>query len=111
MTGSSHGMSETIYGGINSSSSKGTIELMNQINQLGWHHIVSLDESMTKVEMTVTERGGRRHKFDVNLGSNYPNSIPVVNTGLAVPVHVNESSLSSIMKASRSHRKQVCDII
>ena len=54
---------------------------------------------MTKVEIAVTERGGRRHKFDVNLGSNYPNSIPVVNTALTVPVHVNESSLSSIMKA------------
>ena len=54
---------------------------------------------MTKLEMTVKERGGRRHKFDVNLGSSYPNSTPVVNTGLAVPVHVNENGLSGILNA------------
>ena len=49
--------------------------------------------------MEVTEQGGRRHKFDVNLGSNYPQSIPLVNAALPVPIHVNDSRLSSIVKA------------
>ena len=45
MAGSSRSMSDTIYDCTSSSSTKGTIELMNQINQLGWHHIVSLTKA------------------------------------------------------------------
>ena len=97
--GRSYGATTLVNSDIDFSSSKGTIELMNQINNLGWHHIVSLDKSMTKVEMAVTEERGRRHKFDVNLGSNYPHSLPAVHAALPVPVHVSDSRLSSIVNA------------
>ena len=72
--------------------------IMNQLQEVGWEKVVSINETFSLVSFQYLDSGQRNHEYDIYIGHGYPHVAPTVNAHLPCPVHFNwqQSSAPSI---------------
>ena len=77
--------------------------LLNEIETIGWNKLVSIDSSLSFIEIEIRDKENRRHNIGIKLGEHYPYTAPVCNCLLPIPFHIHWSTKTSNLLSVIDH--------
>jgi len=88
---------------------------LGQLDDLGWSHVMSVDDSFTKIELCIQDRRGRRFPLQVDLPANYPFRPPMCYISFPEPLEnfasqENARSAWTLSAVFKSVEKKVFDL-
>lgn len=63
--------------------------LLSEIDTIGWDKVERVDDSLTRVDLRIVDRGGRRHVVQVALDGEYPMKPPRCTATLPIALEVS----------------------
>ncbi len=71
--------------------------IVSELDAIGWHHLVSMDDLLTTLVLCVVDSGSRGHMLTLKFPPDYPRAPPVCSVELPKPFEVVWSSNSGLV--------------
>ncbi|MCP4088488.1 MAG: hypothetical protein GY746_01660, partial [Gammaproteobacteria bacterium] len=71
--------------------------IVSELDAIGWHHLISMDDLLTTLVLRVVDSGSRGHMLTLKFPPSYPRAPPVCSVELPKPFELQWSSNSGLV--------------